>query len=134
MSYKKTKKKNLCRTAFSNKYLLYDSWINMYIYWGSGTRIYTVYFSLYGQKYGRGTTQKKKKNIKNKNNFYSCIFSYVLILPNIKYSECMVSCLSLLHYFVQQSLNSDSVQVQILLAACLRFGMERISDYGPGWK
>ena len=42
--------------------------------------------------------------------------------------------LSLLHNFIQQSLNSDSAQVQTLLAACQRFAMVRISDNGPGWK
>ena len=41
--------------------------------------------------------------------------------------------LSLLHNFIQQSLNSGSAQVQILLAACRRFEMVRISDNGPGW-
>ena len=30
--------------------------------------------------------------------------------------------------------NSDSAQVQTLLAACRRFAMVRISDNGPGWK
>ena len=33
-----------------------------------------------------------------------------------------------LHNFIQQS------EVQILLAACRRFAMVRISDNGPGWK
>ena len=42
--------------------------------------------------------------------------------------------LSLLHKFIQQSLNSGSAQVQILLAACPRLVMVRISDNGPGWK
>ena len=42
--------------------------------------------------------------------------------------------LSLLHNFIQQSLNSGSAQVQILLAACRRFAMVKISDNGPGWK
>ena len=32
------------------------------------------------------------------------------------------------------SLNSGSAQVQILLVACQRFAMVRISDNGPGWK
>ena len=36
--------------------------------------------------------------------------------------------LSLLHNFIQQSLNSDSVQVQILLPVCRRVAMVRISD------
>ena len=38
------------------------------------------------------------------------------------------------HNFIQQSLDSDSAQVQILFAACRRFAMVRISDNGPGWK
>ena len=33
----------------------------------------------------------------------------------------MVQRLSLLYNFIQQSLNSDSVQAQILLAICQRF-------------
>ena len=41
---------------------------------------------------------------------------------------------SLLHNFIQLSLNSNSAQVQTLLAACRRFAMVRISDNGPGWK
>ena len=46
----------------------------------------------------------------------------------------VVQWLSLLHNFIQLSLNSGSAQVQILLAACWRFVMVRISDNGPGWK
>ena len=46
----------------------------------------------------------------------------------------MVQWLSLLHNFIQQSLNSGSAQVQILLVVCRRFVMVRISDNGPGWK
>ena len=42
--------------------------------------------------------------------------------------------LSLLHNFLQQSLNSDSAHVQTLLVACRRFAMVRISDNGLGWK
>ena len=38
--------------------------------------------------------------------------------------------LSLLHSFIQLSLNSGSAQVQTLLAACPRFAMVRISDNG----
>ena len=41
---------------------------------------------------------------------------------------------SLLHNFIQQSLNSGSAQVQILLVACRRFEMVRISDNGLDWK
>ena len=41
---------------------------------------------------------------------------------------------SVLHNFIQQSLNSGPAQVQILLAACRRFEMVRISDNGPGWQ
>ena len=32
------------------------------------------------------------------------------------------------------NLNSGSGHVQILLAACRRFGIVRISDNGPRWK
>ena len=46
----------------------------------------------------------------------------------------MVQWLSLLYKFIQQSLNSDSVQAQILLAICQRFAMMRIFDSGPGWE
>ena len=34
----------------------------------------------------------------------------------------------------EQSLNTGSAQVQILLAVCRRFTMVRISDNGPSWK
>ena len=40
--------------------------------------------------------------------------------------------LSLLHNFINQSLNS--VQIQILFVACQRFAMVRISDNNPNWK
>ena len=43
----------------------------------------------------------------------------------------VVYLLSILHNFIQQSLNLDSEQVEILLAACRRFAMMRISDNGP---
>ena len=36
--------------------------------------------------------------------------------------------------FIQLGLNSGSAQVQILLAACRRFAMVRISGNGPDWK
>ena len=42
--------------------------------------------------------------------------------------------LSLLHNFIQQSLNLGSFQVHILLPSCQEFAMVRISDIGPGWK
>ena len=42
--------------------------------------------------------------------------------------------LSVLHNFIQLSLNSGSAQAQILLAVCRRFVMVRISDNGPDWK
>ena len=45
-----------------------------------------------------------------------------------------VSWLSLLHKFIQQSLNSSSAQFETLLAACRRFAMVRIFYNGPGWK
>ena len=40
----------------------------------------------------------------------------------------MMSWLSLLHKFIQQSLISGSAQVQALLVACRRFAIVRISD------
>ena len=46
----------------------------------------------------------------------------------------VVYCLSLMHSFIQLTLNSGSAQVQTLLAACRRFAMVKISDNGPGWK
>ena len=42
--------------------------------------------------------------------------------------------LSLLHSFIQLSLNSGSAQVQTLLVACRRFAMVRIPGNGLGWK
>ena len=45
-----------------------------------------------------------------------------------------VQWLSLLHNFIQESLNSGYRQVQVLLAACRKFEMVRISDNGPGSK
>ena len=44
------------------------------------------------------------------------------------------SWLSLLHNFIQQSPNSGSAQVQILLEKCRRFAMVRFSHNGLGWK
>ena len=38
------------------------------------------------------------------------------------------------HNFIQLSLHSGSVQVQILLLACQRLAMVRISDDGHSWK
>ena len=35
---------------------------------------------------------------------------------------------------IQQSSNSGSAQVQILLTTCRRFAMVRISDDGLGWE
>ena len=42
--------------------------------------------------------------------------------------------LSILQNFIQQSLNSISVHVQILQAACWKIEMVRVSENGPGWK
>ena len=42
--------------------------------------------------------------------------------------------LSLLQDFIQQSLYSGSAQVKILLVACWKFEIVRISDNGSGWK
>ena len=42
--------------------------------------------------------------------------------------------LSLLHNFIQQSLNLGSAHLQILLTVCQRFAMVRISDSSSGWK
>ena len=49
-------------------------------------------------------------------------------------SCAMVQWLSLLHNFIQQSLTSGSVEVQILVTVCQRFVMLRISDIDPSWK
>ena len=49
-------------------------------------------------------------------------------------SSTVVKWLSLLYNFIQQSLNSGSAQVQILIAACRGFAIVRISDNGPDWK
>ena len=46
----------------------------------------------------------------------------------------VVKWLSLLHNFIQVSLNSGSAQFQVLLAACWRFAIMKISDNGPGLK
>ena len=42
--------------------------------------------------------------------------------------------LSFAHNFIQQSLNSGSVQAQIRLTACQRFVMMKISDNGHSSK
>ena len=52
---------------------------------------------------------------------------------HLDYYDAVVQWLSLLHNFIQLSLNSGSAQVQTLLAACWRFAMVRISDNGPDW-
>ena len=52
----KTKKKNLYRAAFYNKYLLCHSQNNIYIF------SYSLCLSLYGPKYGLGSTQNKGQN------------------------------------------------------------------------
>ena len=44
------------------------------------------------------------------------------------------SLYSLMHNFIQQSLNSGSAQAQILLGSCGRFAMVKIFGGGPGWK
>ena len=44
------------------------------------------------------------------------------------FSHVLMTLLSLLHNFIQVSLNSGSVQAQNLLAVCPRFAMIRISD------
>ena len=46
----------------------------------------------------------------------------------------VVLLLSLLHNFIQLSLNTGSVQVQTLITACQRFTKVRIFDNGPDWK
>ena len=42
-------------------------------------------------------------------------------------------CRGVVHNFIQRRLKSGSAQVQILLAACRRFVMVRISDNGPSF-
>ena len=51
-----------------------------------------------------------------------------------EYNGAVVKWLSLLHNSIQLSPNLGSAQVQILLAACRRFAMVRISDNDTGWK
>ena len=47
-----------------------------------------------------------------------------------KYFELVLQ-LSLRHNFIQQTLNSGFAQIQILLAACQRLAMMRMSDRSP---
>ena len=47
-------------------------------------------------------------------------------------SGAVVHWLQLLHNFIQLSLSAGSAQIKILLVACWRFSMVRISDNGPG--
>ena len=49
-------------------------------------------------------------------------------IQNPQFSITLLQWLSLLHNFIQLSLNSGSLQVQILLTMCWRFAMVRISD------
>ena len=79
---------------------------------------------------------------------YGAIIRYVWTLRNpwiynraifrtLAYLEpknVVVQWLSLLHNFIQLSMNSGSVQIQTLLAACRSFTIVRISDNGPSWK
>ena len=51
-----------------------------------------------------------------------------------KCKKAMMSWLSLLYNFIQQSLNSGSIPALMLFVAWLRFAMGRISDNGPVWK
>ena len=63
------------------------------------------------------------------------IYIYIYIYTYLIYCLiAVVQWLSLLHNFIQLSLNSVSAHVQILVVACRRFTMLRISDKGPGWK
>ena len=52
----------------------------------------------------------------------------------VKTHGAVVEWLSLLHNFIQLSLNLGSAQVQTLVTACRRFAMVMISDNDPGWK
>ena len=61
-------------------------------------------------------------------------FMYDHTLHQGKSIFVVMQWLSLLRNFIQQSLNSDSAHFQILLTACQRFVMVRISDTGSGWK
>ena len=56
---------------------------------------------------------------------------HYLLANELRYSGAVVKWLSPLHNFLRQSLDSDSAQVQTLLAVCRRFAMVRISDNGP---
>ena len=76
------------------------------------------------------------KNI-NVENVKQCVKKVNTYMQNYKVttiSGTVVLRLSLLHNFIQLSLNSGSAQVQTLFATCWRFAMLRISGNGPGWK
>ena len=67
-----------------------------------------------------------------------CVIMYILFMVKINvindeycYCVAMVKWLPLLHNFIQLNLKLDSGQVQILLAACWRFAMMRISGNDP---
>ena len=62
-------------------------------------------------------------------NFLLCTF-----YSTVSYGDVYYDKLSLLHNFIQQNLNSGSVQVRVLPAACRRFLMVGTSDSGLGWK
>ena len=84
------------------------------------------------------STPKWKENFQYKENKLLCFqqvhLRKVKILLSAEKLVQSVQWLSLLHNFIQLSLNLGSAQAQILLAACWRFVMVRISDNGPGWK
>ena len=65
---------------------------------------------------------------------WSHLIKFLVLKSITKRCTNVALSLSLLHNFIQLSLNSGSAQVQILLAACRRFAMVRISDNGLGWK
>ena len=56
------------------------------------------------------------------------------VIEKEKQKEKIASDKNISFTLPELSLNSDSAQVQTLLAECQRFVMVRISGNGPGWK
>ena len=93
---------------------------------------------IYSRLYTHLNSKLSHIRVASINQMESEILKSVIYMQNFYANKIVkvidVPWLSLLHTFNQLSLNSDSAQVQTLLAACRRFAMVRISDNGPGWK
>ena len=72
------------------------------------------------------------EDFQNSTKWWICDNDYIDGDVNVR--GAVASWLSLLQIFIQQSLTSDSAQIQILLAARWRFAMVRISGNGPDSK